>query len=203
MVTCNICGKEFKNTQGLRGHKNFVHSDTGSDIWQPVAQQAAQQLLSSNSGTRAAIEQRLSKLEDRLNKLEGVTEVREPSELEQLLGITDKPITAQLEQHTHQLTELRDQLKNLSQQIKLASNNTEVSIISKQVAQLSEQVKKHDRWLTIDPISLLLSKCSHDCPAFLRDLDRLRKQVNDHQGDMNWAKKKLILVKVGGQRNLA
>lgn len=38
MVSCDICGKEFKNTQGLRGHKNFVHSDTGSGIGQSVAQ---------------------------------------------------------------------------------------------------------------------------------------------------------------------
>jgi len=42
---CDICGKEFKNTQGLRGHKNFVHGDkVGSSVGQPVAQQATQQL---------------------------------------------------------------------------------------------------------------------------------------------------------------
>jgi len=62
MVFCDICGKEFKNTQGLRGHKNFVHSDTGSGIEQSVAQQATQQLLSSDLGTRVATEQRLSHL---------------------------------------------------------------------------------------------------------------------------------------------
>ena len=40
MVSCNICGKEFKNTQGLRGHKNFVHNDKVISDGQPVAQQA-------------------------------------------------------------------------------------------------------------------------------------------------------------------
>ncbi len=28
---CEICGKEFKNTQGLRGHKTFVHQMTNSE----------------------------------------------------------------------------------------------------------------------------------------------------------------------------
>ena len=42
MVSCDICGKEFKNTQGLRGHKNFVHSDTVGGVGQPVTQQAAE-----------------------------------------------------------------------------------------------------------------------------------------------------------------
>ena len=179
-TTCEICGKKFKTTQGLRGHKTFVHQMTNS---------------SDKPAAPLATEQPPRKLEERLQKLENALGLKEPSELEQLLGITDKPITSQLEQHAHQLTELSDQLKNMSRQIKLASNNTEVSNISKQVAQLSEQVSKHDRWLTIDPISLLLSKGSHDYPAFLRDLDRLREQVNDHQGDINWTKKKIVLVK--------
>ena len=36
MVSCDICGKKFKNTQGLRGHKNFVHSDKAGSIGRPV-----------------------------------------------------------------------------------------------------------------------------------------------------------------------
>ncbi|GAI91068.1 unnamed protein product [marine sediment metagenome] len=30
MVICELCGKEFRTTQGLRGHKTFVH-DIRSD----------------------------------------------------------------------------------------------------------------------------------------------------------------------------
>ena len=198
MVKCAICGKELKNTQGLRGHRTFVHDQATSKKTTGVTiEQAVSELELTPGNTQPTAEQQLSKLERRLQKLERVTGVREPSELEQLLGITDKPITAQLEQHTHQLTELSDQQKNLSQQVKIAPSNTEVSSISNQVAELSEQVKRHDRWLTTDPILLLLSKGSHDCPAFLLDLDRLRKQVNDHQGDINWDKKKFIVIKEG------
>ena len=103
MVSCEICGKEFKNTQGLRGHKNFVHSDTGSGIGQPVTQQAAQQPLSSNASTRVTTEQRLSQLENRFVGLEHITGVRETDELEKLLGTTDTPLTELLSKLTEQL----------------------------------------------------------------------------------------------------
>jgi chromosome segregation ATPase len=112
MVSCDICGKEFKNTQGLRGHKNFVHADTGSSIGQPVAQQAAQQPLSSNLGTRATTEQRLSQLENRFARLEHVTGVRETDELEKLLSITETPLTGRVAQLTEQLSKLTEQLKS-------------------------------------------------------------------------------------------
>jgi len=112
MVSCDICGKEFKNTQGLRGHKNFVHSDNGSGIGQSVAQQAAQQPLSSNLGTRVTTEQRLSQLENRFARLEHVTGVRETDELEKLLGFTDTPLTEQVNQLSKQLSKLTEQLKS-------------------------------------------------------------------------------------------
>jgi transposase InsO family protein len=62
MISCDICGKEFKNTQGLRGHMNFIHSERADSVRQPVAQQATQQLLSSNLSTPVTTEQRLSHL---------------------------------------------------------------------------------------------------------------------------------------------
>ncbi|HUU62885.1 MAG TPA: hypothetical protein VMX96_03045 [Dehalococcoidia bacterium] len=112
MVSCDICGKEFKNTQGLRGHKNFVHADTGISIGQPVAQQAAQQPLSSNLGTRVTTEQRLSQLENRFARLEHITGVGETDELEKLLSITDTPLTGRVAQLTEQLSKLTEQLKS-------------------------------------------------------------------------------------------
>ena len=110
-VNCEICGKEFKNTQGLRGHKNFVHADTVGGFGQPVTQQAAQQPLSSDSGTRVTTEQRLSQLESRFARLEHVTGVRETDELEKLLGITDTPLTERVAQLTELLSKLTEQLK--------------------------------------------------------------------------------------------
>ena len=107
MVSCDICGKEFKNTQGLRGHKNFIHSDKAGSVRQPVAQQ----LLSSNLSTPVTTEQRLSQLEDRFAKLEHITGVRETGELEKLLGITDTPLTEQVNKLSEQLGKLTEQLK--------------------------------------------------------------------------------------------
>ena len=175
MVKCELCGKEVKNTQGLRGHKTFVHGITVSNK-QPVG--------------RLDTEQELSELECRLEQVEELTQ------------LDTERLTQQLEQHAHHLAELSEQLKNLTQQVKLASTNTELLNISRQVTQLSEQVKRHDSWLTPDPIVLLFGKNSYDRPAFLLDLDRLREQVNDHQGAINWVRKKFNLVKKG-QRNLA
>lgn len=66
MVTCEICGRQFKNTQGLRGHKTFVHGE-----YSP----------SSASATRAATEPHLGKLEGRLKKdlKEGFILLKKPS----------------------------------------------------------------------------------------------------------------------------
>ena len=111
MVSCDICGKKFKNTQGLRGHKNFVHSDKVGNAGQIVAQQATQQQLSSKLSTPVTTEQRLSQLEKRFEKLEYITGVRETNEPDKLLGITDIPLTGQVSQLTEQFSKLAEQLK--------------------------------------------------------------------------------------------
>jgi len=100
---CEICGRQFKTTQGLRGHKTFVHQMTSAK--EPPA--------------RLSTEQQLSELEVRLQKLESTTGLKEPSALDRLLG-TDKPITAQLEQHTRELSELHKQVSGLTEQLELS-----------------------------------------------------------------------------------
>ena len=165
MVSCNICGKEFKNTQGLRGHKTFVHGITNNK--QPA--------------NRLATEQELSKLESRLEQVEEITQ------------LDTEYLTEQLEQHTHQFAELTEQLGNLSQQVKLASSNTEVRNMSKQVTQLSKLVKRHDGWLTTDGICALFVMDSEH-PAFLDDIANLRRQIREHQPIVNWIKKKWNLT---------
>jgi chromosome segregation ATPase len=112
MVSCDICGKEFKNTQGLRGHKNFVHANTVGGVGQSVTQQATQQPLSSKLSTRVTTEQRLSQLEDRFARLEHITGFRETDKLEKLLGITGAPLTERVAQLTEQLSRLTEQLKS-------------------------------------------------------------------------------------------
>ncbi len=71
MVKCDICGKEFKNTQGLRGHKNFVHSDKVSSIKKPVTQQLSSELEQPVTKLEL-LEFKLQQLE---TKLEQVTSI--------------------------------------------------------------------------------------------------------------------------------
>ena len=117
MVSCDICDKEFKNTQGLRGHKTFVHQMTATHdpptrlaTEQPVSRLRARLGL-TDSKTEPIAEQ-LSNIENRLNNLESITGVRETDELEKLLGITDIPLTERVAQLTEQLSKLTEQLKS-------------------------------------------------------------------------------------------
>ena len=106
-VTCEICGKEFKNTQGLRGHKTFVHQLTSS---------------SGKSAAPLATEQQPSKLEDRLQKLERVTGLRE-TEIGDLLNdlLSDtEPLTNKLINIIEQMTKLSDTVSKLSEDVELA-----------------------------------------------------------------------------------
>ena len=108
MVTCELCGLQFKNTQGLRGHKTFIHGD-GSP--------------SNTSVAQAATEQQLSKLEDRLQNLERVTGLRESD-------LLDSPTDGQLP-ITEQLGQLNQQLNEQSQQVNKLSEDVEVTQVAK------------------------------------------------------------------------
>jgi chromosome segregation ATPase len=134
---------------------------------------------------RLATEQQLSELEARLEQVEEITQLN----------------TEQLEQYTHQLAELSDQLKNLSQQVKQASSNTEIRGISQQVTKLGDQVKRLDNWLTTNRLYYILSIKNSEHPAFLDDLENVRRQLNEQQPITNWIRKKFNLVDKM-QRNL-
>lgn len=104
MISCELCGKEFKNTQGLRGHKTFVHGITGSKIPNtPVA--------------RLAGDPQTSRLEKRLSKLEFVTGLRDADSDALLSDIS--PLTNKLNYATEQLTKLSDRVSKLSDNVRL------------------------------------------------------------------------------------
>lgn len=121
MVTCNICGKPFKNTQGLRGHRNFVHPDTNVNARQPISSPATQLVVESTgrSHNPVLIEHILIKLEQQSNAIEQLLTSFEErlehaeSQLEQLS--TQSQILAQ---HTHRENDtLHDRVVELDSRV--------------------------------------------------------------------------------------
>ncbi len=138
MVTCELCGKQVKTAQALRGHKTFIHGITGSNSQQPV--------------TRVATEQQVSVLEDRLQKLERVTGLRETEVgdlLNDLLSNTE-PLTNKLHNITKQLSKFSDTVSKMSElqdQLTLMATRSETNRIATKAELLSKGVEKHERWL--------------------------------------------------------
>jgi len=170
MVKCELCGKEFKNTQGLRGHMTFVHGKTGSSA-----------ILSAPVAT----EQRLSELETRLEKLESITGVKEESTLDRLLG-TDKPLTEQLLDHTRQFTQLRKQITELTNQLNSSNiSNTELTKLNEQATgvthKLDELKASHNR---LREGYEKLIPWLHNLEGQLNSVDGLKQSVNNGLGKL-------------------
>ena len=129
MVTCELCGREFKNTQGLRGHKTFVHNERSS---------------SNTPAIETATMQQSSILEDRIDKLEYITGLRAPSILDRYL-YDEKPLTIQLAGFIEQLSSLTQQMVSFSSN---TPSNTEYREIKKQLAQLAQQLNDYNKELS-------------------------------------------------------
>lgn len=140
MVTCELCGRQFKNTQGLRGHKTFVHGDGSS---------------SSVSATQAATEMPLSKLEERLEKLECVIGLREASILNKVLG-NEEPLTEKLSEVTNQLNSLTQKLASISSN---TASNTDLRRLGEQISQLAQQLSSYSKWF--QPVRTVAGTMSH------------------------------------------
>jgi len=127
MVKCELCGREFKNTQGLRGHKTFVHGKTSS---------------SNTPATLVVTESGLSKLEGRLEKLEYITGLKESQLLNDTLN-TEKPLTEKLAEVTQQLNSLTQQLASLASN---TASNSDLHKISEQISQFTHQISSYSKW---------------------------------------------------------
>ena len=130
MVTCTICKKEFKNTQGLAGHNQFVHSNNGDRSKEP-ATQLAEQSSGLSLGFPPSTQHRLSGLEQRLAMLEQAIGLRE-SDLDALSGYTELPLTRQLASISERAAEQAEQVAELTQQL---------SQFSEQLSKLTEQLE--------------------------------------------------------------
>ena len=108
-AVCKICGKEFKNTQGLRGHMRFVHQVTNS----------------KESPTGLNTKQGLSKPEN-------ITGIRELSELERLLSNTEKLLTEQVSDLTKQVSQLNEQVNQPSEQVSKLTEQLKSEYVSRE-----------------------------------------------------------------------
>lgn len=115
-IKCDICGKEFKTTQGRRGHMNFVHGDDNSDL--------------ENSVTRPANEQRLTKLEDRVEQL------------------TSKvSILPELSNRLKKQDEILDRVEIFIYRNRDTFSGTEYKDVLEEISKLKEQLKKLGRYI--------------------------------------------------------
>ena len=115
---CEICGKEFKNTQGLRGHKAFVHNQTTKKSTGAAAAQLVSKPEFTANDTQPSTDQHSNKLEERLQQLEQVS-----AELFDLVNnnstsVTD--ITRQLDEQAQQHRELAQQVHKFDEDLKSA-----------------------------------------------------------------------------------
>jgi len=102
-AVCEICNREFKTTQGLRGHKTFVHGMTKT----------------SRSTTRLGSKEGQSDSDGRLSTLGRIASPKEIREPENLLNITEKPLTEQVSEVTKQVSQLTEQLNELVSQLEV------------------------------------------------------------------------------------
>lgn len=167
MVTCELCSKQVKTTQALRGHKTFIHGITGSNTQQPAA--------------RVATEQQFSVLEDRLQKLERVTGLRETKlgDLLNNLPSKTKPLTKKLFDITEQLSKLSDSVSKLREAVELAQVTRTVVVadrkeFSKRLIDLQEA---HNRQATV--VNDHRDTCNKNFTVLGSRIDKVQKLSED------------------------
>jgi len=175
MVTCELCGKQVKTAQALRGHKTFIHGITGSNTQQPVA--------------RLANEQQVSLLEDRLQQLERVTGLRE-SDLDFSLSDTE-PLTDRLTNITEQVTKLRDVVSKLSDIVIKLSEDVELAKADKvMVGELNHKLKEaHNSLATV--VNNHRDIFNNNFAVLGSRIDKVQKMVEDLGEGLNEIRTKL------------
>ena len=116
-VTCEICGKEFKNSQGLRGHKTFVHQITTTQ--EPPARLATEQELGIVEEKLELLYAQVEQLDELLSNL--VSKVDRQAEQVSKLAVQVNSAQAKDQKLTREITKFRYDLGQLGVELKRLS----------------------------------------------------------------------------------
>ena len=135
MIQCELCGKVMRTTQGLRGHKIFIHGLYANHD-KPAAELTFRQRIDENRSPVKSEKNSISDYRDRLNKLK-----------------------SEVVSNTELLTELRRTVRAMQNQLALKATASEINLIATKVELLSKRVEKHEQWFnpkSIDEVFLAL-----------------------------------------------
>ena len=122
MIQCEQCGKAMRTTQGLRGHKTFVHGLYANHD-KPAAELRFRQRIAENRSRVNFERSSTSEYRDRLDKLE-----------------------SEFISNTKLLTELRRTVNELQNKLALMATRSEIHRIDTIVEKLGKRLDEHDRW---------------------------------------------------------
>ena len=136
MIQCELCGKVMRTTQGLRGHKTFIHGLYANHD-KPAAELTFRQRIDENRSPVKSESNSISDYRDRLNKLK-----------------------SEVVSNTELLTELRRTVRAMQNQLALKATASEINLIATKVELLSKRVEKHERWFNPESIDeVFLETC--------------------------------------------
>jgi len=135
MIQCELCGKVVQTTQGLRGHKTFIHGLYANHD-KPAAELRFRQRIAENRSPVKSERNSIIEYKDRLDKLE------------------NEAIS-----NTELLAELRRTVRALQNQLTLKATASKINLIATKVELLSKRVEEHDQWFNpkgTDEVALVL-----------------------------------------------
>ncbi len=148
MVQCKLCGKVVRTTQGLRGHKTFIHS-LHANHDKPAAELTFRQRIDENRSPVKSEKNSISEYKGRLDKLE------------------NEAIS-----NTKLMTELMGTVRVLQNQLALKATASEINLIATKVELLNKRVEKHERWFNPESTDEVLLEIYGGPIAYLEE--RLR-----------------------------
>ncbi len=135
MIQCELCGKVMRTTQGLRGHKTFIHGLYANHD-KPAAELTFRQRIDENRSPVKSEKNSISEYKDRLDKLE------------------NEAIS-----NTELLAELRRTVRALQNQLALMATRSEINQIATTVEIIGKRLEEHDQWFnprSIDEVILAI-----------------------------------------------